>query len=374
MHAQNKHGKRKDSLKKHRRANKNNDSVSRDRSVSNQSALASVLDRLRASLRRLSWVGRSVNTNIQEPVSRLTADVEGCSTSNEPEPKTQTSGLDSSGSKTSSSASSGKLIDRLERDCDLDGDLGLGKRLQPVTETTPCWFYKDEKKRRRVGVIPELLPEIFEMTEAEALGLLRDGREKQILLAAGRDAVLVDVEERVIKKNKTSRDGGCCSRNVSCCEDDNKNTEPVIFRATCWCAPVRLGLFNAPFPLGTKLRGEHYFVPYLRLMPQTFTRSETLSLTLSTEAAALAGLLWNATYQDKFNEDVFYCPAVMFSSVGTQPDFTSTGKKYIVDSPFCYASFLPGILVILPQHDIPLDVMQRAVNVARRAIESSEAK
>lgn len=257
-----------------------------------------------------------------------------------------------------------------------------GDNREDADPPTPCWMYKDGRRRYRVGITPDFLYDIFGLSEAEALGLLCENgvcgavgaRQQQLTLASGKEAMLMTVSAPFpCKKSRLGRSQGAwCSRRRQFGESYRK-TYPILYTGSCMGKPVRLGLFNIPCTILNDVLGEHYFVPYLRLMPQDFSRSETLSLRAASEAAVLASMLWETGQMNKFDVDVFYYPSVVFSTAGSTPDFLGGGRNSI-DSPFCCASFLPGIFVALPQHDLPLDLMREAVLVARRAIESSSTQ
>ncbi|AAQ73697.1 hypothetical protein [Psittacid alphaherpesvirus 1] len=263
--------------------------------------------------------------------------------------------------------------------CSDDAGGGRNGQENSGTRDTPCWMYKDSKSRYRVGVTPDLIPTIFGVSEVAASGLPRcrdkaAKRQPQSLLSPGVEALLVTIAESLETNGKrvSGRTAGkLWSWRVrdKAPERDYRNVTPTMFEGSCFGKPIRAGVFNAPRAYLDDLLGDHYFVPYLRRLPRDFTREETLSLRVATEAAVFANMLWEARHKNNFGAGVSYYPGALASATGTAPDFTDRGRSSL-DSPYFASTFLPGIFVILPPGELPIDFMRLAVLLAVSAIET----
>lgn len=276
-------------------------------------------------------------------------------------------------------AGSNKSSGHQEYNTSCYGELECGKGEEEDEDTDPPrWLIKDGKKRYRVGVMSKLIPDIFGVSEAAALGMLAHNcrvgkREPQPLLAPGVDAQLVTIS-KLLDSNSVKSAGRAVGklrpwRMRKKVSGECRNTYPVMFTGSCMDAQIRIGVFNAPRAFLDELIGDHYFIPYLRLLPTEFTRAETLSLQIASEAAVFASMLWETRHMNNFGEGVNYYPGVVTSPTGTIPDFTGRGSE-VLDSPYFSSTFVPGILVVIPQRDLSVDFIRLAVLLAMSAIET----
>ncbi len=222
----------------------------------------------------------------------------------------------------------------------------------------PCWIFSN-RSYHHISILPEHLPELFGKTSDEIQGIQSAfDHTGDPLFAPALQAILVEIlGPRFLYEKRCKGASSPISLDI-----------PIYFSGTCLTRRVRIGIFDAPIAFPEEFLGEQYFVPYLILWPKTFTRAESLSLPDALSAATYANLRWDRSYSILGN--VSFYAAAMLSESGPTPDFTTAGAQ-VIDSPYRFCSFLPGILVVLPQQqELCIPTMQNAVVVAREAIES----